>query len=128
MDVQKTHQWLSKNRNRQEILRQLNQPMTVTQLSRKTGIPFRPCLWQMQNLVRKRIIEPLTQESQVTVYWLTDLGKECQPLLYEECAVPSPTHSIPDLNWELYSWVSHRHRAPIVKILAKPMRPVPPDP
>ena len=124
MDIQKIYAWLMSNRIRKEILRKLTQPMTATQLSEKARIPFGRCLWQVHNLVRKGILEPLIQDSHVKVYWLTDLGKNCQRLLYEERSLPAPSHSIPDLNWDFYSWASHRHRAPIVKILTKPMRPV----
>lgn len=115
--------WATDGPQKKVFLR-LRQPVTATQISRKTGISADTCsyvLGMLSTFGLTRCLNPYARRSRL--YWLTRLGKAWQRRLRELDCMPPLAHDCPDLDWTLYGDVCFSHRASVVRTLTHPMQP-----
>lgn len=117
--------WLRKNLNRVEIFTALNQPMTTTQLARKTDVPRTRCSSVLQSLMKYGLIRRLNPSvKNWCLYWLTSEGARIQKLQMMKLGKEPTRYDFPKLqDWGLYAWCCHIHRAAIIRVLTEPMQP-----
>ncbi len=124
MKNSKVYQWIIEDENRRKILMAINQPVTATQLSQRTGIPVDTCSYLVAKSTIKGLLiclNPGVRKSRV--YWLTEFGIRCRKQLHLDSNLLYKEHNLPDINWHLYGWVNFNHRSAIIKILTTPMQP-----
>ena len=115
--------WLGLSEKRKIILANLNQPLTATQVARRTGIGRDSCLHHLWSLTRHRILRCLNKKTRYSrLYWLTSLGKACQNKIHKEAARAPSVHSFPKISWDLYSSVCYRHRSAVVEAMRGQMQ------
>ena len=124
MKNSKVYQWIIEDENRRKILMAINQPVTATQLSQRTGIPVDTCSYLVAKSTIKGLLiclNPGVRKSRV--YWLTEFGIRCRKQLHLDSNLLYKEHNLPDINWHLYGWVNFNHISAIIKILTTPMQP-----
>lgn len=105
-------------------MRQLTQPLTVRQVSRRSQIPFEKCRQVVRRMVRAGYMNCLNASARRSrVYALTASGRTARQTLIREARVSRVTPVPPTINWQLYGWVCFRHRAAILMTLHEPMQP-----
>lgn len=122
--AQRVMRWMKEHRRQLRVLRAFSQPLTVAQVSRRTGIPLKKCTDALSLMKRSRITVCLNPTAPCgRVYWLTDRGVTLQRL----CALASntvpPAHFVPDLDWSIYGEVTSASRSLVIRSLNVPMQP-----
>ena len=105
----------------QKVLLAITQPVTTTQLARKTGIPFEQCnniLIAMQTHGLVQCLNPAATRNHL--FWLANQGKNIQNYLVDGSDL---SHDFPDIDWELYASICFSQRSEVVKTLSFPMQP-----
>ena len=126
MKNDKINQWLKEQRNLQEVLCILKQPLTARQISKKTGIPLDTCSYYIAKFVDWGLLICLNPNARNSrLYWLTDKGHPCH---WKDCHDEDPPYAykepdLPDVDWNLYGWLCFNHRSTVVKTLTYPMQP-----
>jgi len=118
------YQWAQRSKKRKSVLLNLKQPMTASQLSKKTGFDQEQCstiLGQLTLCGFVKCLNPTATRSRL--YWLTPIGILCQKKLINDKTLPDIVKHLPDIDWELYGWICYNHRAAIIKALTEPMQP-----
>ncbi len=107
-----------------EILLQLQQPITATQLSVKTERTVDACNYALTRLAELGFLRCLNPKaSRSRLFWLTHLGNECQTAVLKQRQLHGMQHDVPAVDWKLYGTVCYSHRAAVIKTLDKPMQP-----
>ena len=119
------HLWLQLGERRQTILVSLKQPMTVKQLSVRTGYCNKSCMAALSELKAYNLVYCLNHNSRRSrVYWLSENGKSCQAKLREERTLALFKYDFPRVNWGKYGFVCYSSRCAILKTLTAPMQPI----
>lgn len=119
-----THRWLTQSDRRRTVLRELIQPLTVTQLARRAGLPRDLCSYVLRELTSKRLVQcvnPAARRSRL--YWLTDGGHHSQRKVRSAANLPPLTFDFPAIDWAQYGEMCYRHRAAIIRTLTEPLQP-----
>jgi len=125
MNADEAMHWLLQGKLRQQLLLSLHQPHTIGQLSKKLGVAIGLCTRSMRHLVVYRLVGCMTpQRNRHRLYWLTDIGADCQQELLQHHALPTISHVLPELEYALYAEVCSRYRRALIKSLIYPMKPV----
>lgn len=102
----------------------IKQPLTGKQIGRRTGIPIDTCSYVVAKLVTKGLLTCLNPEARNSrLYWLTDLGIQCQKRLCQDLGLTYEEYHLPGIDWALYGWMCFSHRLIVMKTLAVPMQP-----
>lgn len=124
MQTSNVTKWIREEENRINILRAIHQPMTASQISRRTGIPVNICSHVIGKFTTAGITACLNPKARNSrVYGLTELGIRCRQHLCRNTDQPSKEYDCPSVNWELYGWVCFNHREMVIKTLKEPMQP-----
>ncbi len=124
MEINCAYKKITKKENRKTILMAIDQPMTAKQISKRTGLNSVICCKALKNFVLDGLVvclNPAAHNSRL--YWLTDIGKECQKRLSLKLNLPQKDYDFPEVDWSLYGWTCYNHRAAIIRILTEPMQP-----
>ncbi len=123
MERDDTYKWLIQSERRRDIIRHFDQPVTATQIARRTGISLDRVLHLLWALTLYRILYCLNTDTRHNrLYWLTELGKACQRRLRETLALKPLAHRFPNIPWDLYSSVCYRHRTAVIEAMREPMQ------
>ncbi len=118
-----TYNWLIQSERRKEIIRDLDQPLTATQIARRVGISLDRVLHLLWALTLYRVLYCLNKDTRHNrLYWLTELGKVCQRRLRETLALKPLKYLFPKIPWDLYSSMCYSHRAAVIKAIREPMQ------
>lgn len=99
-------------------------PLTVRQISRRTGLEFDPCRHAVRALVQDGLLRCLNVEARRSrLYWLTTQGQTVRGELTRSDEHGFPQQVMPSISWELYGWLCYRHRAAIIAALSTPLQP-----
>jgi len=108
----------------QKILAHLNQPLTASQISRKTDLPRDVCRDVLRKLAKRDWVRCLNTDARRSrLYWLTPPGQADQRRLFLETGKQQPECHFPSIDWSLYGWVCFSHRSVIIKTLTEPLQP-----
>ena len=122
MESENVFEWITEKGNRKAVLSSIGQPLTAKQVSKKTGILPACCSKVLANLAAKGVMVCLNPKARNSrLYWLTELGSECQKRLRP--GLPEREYNLPDVDWELYGWVCYCHREAVIKTMTRPMQP-----
>lgn len=118
------HKWIKKEGNRRKILMTIAQPLTGKQIGRRTGIPMDTCSYVVGKLVTRGLLTCLNPKARNSrLYWLTDLGRQCYKLLYQDSGLTCEEYDLPRIDWALYGSICFSHRSIVMRMLTKPMQP-----
>ena len=124
MNLSKTYPWILASPRRKLILLNFSQPLTARQLSKRTELSLDACSYVLWEFTIKALTTCLNEAAQRSrVYWLTRLGLAARRRLFREHDKVMPVPFVPDVDWDLYGFVCHRHRTAIIKALTFPMQP-----
>lgn len=124
MGHQKSYEWITQGKRRQDVLIALKQPMTAKQLGKVSGYALDCVSVVLDELRSNGIVECLNDASQRSrVFGLTGSGKCIRKRLCEESGRPSDTWFVSEMDWDLYGWVCFSHRSAVLKALREPMQP-----
>jgi len=124
MELCEAYYWLKLGERRQNLLAVIHQPMTATQLARNLEMNRDCCsdvLWELSVYQLVECLNPNARRSRL--YWLTELGKECQGRLRASLRKESLKYDFPSADWDLYGWCCFSHRSAIIKALEEPLQP-----
>jgi predicted transcriptional regulator len=117
--------WLLQGIRRQSILLSMNQPLTISQLSRRTGIGFWICDRLVGQLARRGLLMCITEHrNKNRVFWLTLLGRACLRELEKRHEIEEAKFFFPDIDYRKYSSVCYSQRGPLLRGLKTPEQPV----
>jgi len=123
MEFKYIFDWFIQSERRKEILVDFNQPLTATQIVRRTGIALDACLHVLWVLSLYNIVYCLNKDTKYNrVYWLTELGKRCQKKLREDGSLRPLVHNFPSISWNLFGSVCYSHRSTVIKTMHEPMQ------
>ncbi|MCK6465308.1 MAG: hypothetical protein L6Q93_10790 [Phycisphaerae bacterium] len=93
-------------------------------MSKRTGLSLDACSYVFWEFTLKKLATCLNDAAQRNrVYWLSRLGLVCRRRYFRDQEKEVPAPFVPDVDWDLYGQVCHRHRSAIIKALAYPMQP-----
>ena len=102
----------------------LKQPMTALQLSKHTGLSLDCCSYVLDEMSFHKLVKCMNKWSRRSrLYWLTNLGKECQRQLLKDDGKPKIACDFPKVDWEVYGWVCYTHRAAVIRALTEALQP-----
>lgn len=108
---------------RQQLLLSLHQPHTIGQLSKKLDVPLDLCKKGMHFLRAYQLVTCLTPyRTRHRMYWLTQLGADCQEGLLQHHNLEKITHAFPELDYAAYAALAAPSRGAMVASLTFPMR------
>lgn len=117
--------WILMSVRRRDVLLAFGQPLTVRQVSLRTGRTLKSCgqvLSAMKSHGLAKVLNPEAARSRV--YWLTRDGVRCQDELRKRQDKPPLRHFYPrGVDWSLYGWVCFSHREAVVKALEGALQP-----
>ncbi len=123
MERDDTYNWLIQSERRKEIIRDFGQPLTATQIARRTGTSLDRVLHLLWTLTLYRVLYCLNRDTRHNrLYWLTELGKTCQRKLREALALQPLNQRFPRIPWDLYSSVCYSHRSAVIQAMRAPMQ------
>ena len=123
MKSDSAYNWLVQSEKRKTILGGFNQPLTASQVARRTGINLDSSLHLLWGLRLHGVIHCLNKDtSHNRLYWLTALGKACQERLRN--GLKPITHRFPKIPWDVYSSICYSHRSATIRAMHKPMQAV----
>ena len=124
MKTKKAYQWLNRGKRRPMVLAVLSQPLTPTQIARRTNTRVVSCIQTLQALNKHQMVYCSNPCAVVgRLYWLTDLGKICRNRLLKDNGQPRSKHLIPRIDYSLYGRLCFRQRAVVLKLLNEPIQP-----
>ncbi|MCG3132744.1 MAG: hypothetical protein FLDDKLPJ_03610 [Phycisphaerae bacterium] len=124
MNLSKVYPWILKSPRRKLVLLNFSQPLTANQMSKRTGLSLDACSYVFWEFTLKKLSTCLNNAAQRNrVYWLSRLGLVCRRRSFRDQEKEMPTPFVPDVDWDLYGQVCHRHRSAIIKALREPMQP-----
>ena len=124
MRINKIYGWLIQSERRKQVLLRFQQPLTAKQLSHREHLTLDMCSYHLCQLATHKLVMCLNQRARRSrVYWLTRTGQACQHRLRAERQMPRLQYGFPDVDWNLYGWVCHRHRAAIITSLVGALQP-----
>lgn len=124
MNLSKVYPWILKSPRRKLVLLNFSQPLTANQMSKRTGLSLDACSYVFWEFTLKKLAACLNNAAQRNrVYWLSRLGLACRRRSFRDQEKEVPAPFVPDVDWDLYGQVCHRHRSAIIKALAYPMQP-----
>ena len=123
MRIDQACYWIEQSSRRRRTIGSFFQPLTATQVARRTGINRDSCLHHLWSLTQRKILRCLNPDTCFNrLYTMTDLGKayrrrvdglrRSEPLTYHE----------PEIPWDLYSSVCYRHRSAVLESMRRPMQ------
>jgi len=122
MQTSSIHTWIESEKTRRSVLLAITQPLTVRQVSTRTGIDLDTCSYILGKLAARGLVACLNREARSSrVYWTTALGRQCQRRYRPD--ISGTLQELPPLDWALYGWLCFRHRSAIMRILTEPMQP-----
>ena len=102
----------------------IKQPLTGRQIGTRAVIPIDSCSYVVAKLVTRGLLTCLNPEARNSrLYWLTDLGRQCQKRLHRDLALAYEEYDLPSIDWSLYGWICFSHRSIVMKTLTAPMQP-----
>ncbi len=124
MELVDACRWLEQSDRRGLILDQITQPLTATQLSRRTqidrdGVSHVLTLFGVHRLTR--CLNASARENRL--FWLTASGAACQDERRRAVEQSPRPRFFPSIDWTLYGAVCYRHRSAVVKALIEPLQP-----
>ena len=123
MEFAQAYYWLEQSEKRKLILANLNQPLTATQVARRTGIGRDSSLHHLWSLTLRRILRCLNRDTRHSrLYWLSGLGQACQRRMRKDAGQNSLVHRYPKIPWDLYSSVCYRHRSAVIESMRGQMQ------
>lgn len=124
MNLSKVYPWILKSPRRKLVLLNFSQPLTANQMSKRTGLSLDACSYVFWEFTLKKLATCLNNAAQRNrVYWLSRLGLACRRRSFRDQEKEMPAPFVPDVDWDLYGQVCHRHRSAIIKALREPMQP-----
>lgn len=118
-----TCRWVSDNEKRRLIVTLLKQPSTVRQLGRQFGSSLDVTSAVLLQLTQKQVVYCMNPQARRSrLYWLTNLGLQCQRQLRKKQGLAPLDRTLPDLDWPSYGWLCYSHRASIVKAMKQPLQ------
>lgn len=124
MNLSRIYPWIVKSPRRIQVLANFSQPLTARQMSKRTDLTLDACSYVLWEFTIKALTTCLNEAAQRSrVYWLTPWGLSCRRRLFREHGKVMPDPFVPDVDWDLYGFVCHRHRTAIIKALTFPMQP-----
>ena len=91
----------------------MSQPLTVTQIAKRTGLGRDTCSVVLAELTKRNMLTCLNPSAQKgRLYWVTQLGTTHWNRL---AGTEANLVNIPLLDWEAYGFVCFPHRAALVK-------------
>jgi len=124
MKFEEIKNWLRQGERRRQVIIKLKQPMTALQLSKHTGMPLDCCSYVLNELSLYKLLKCMNPQSKRSrLYWLTNMGRQCQKELLKENDLPGIAYDFPNVDWELYGWICYSHRAAIIRALTEPLQP-----
>jgi len=124
MQVQDALYWLSRSHARVQIVSTFKQPATAKQLSRVVRLTNDACSDALLDMAAHGLVSCLnSRATKSRIYWLTRFGARCQRELRIAFNLPSLSHDLPCVDWDLYGWVCFSHRSAIIRILKEPLQP-----
>ena len=125
MATSEAQSWLLQGTQRQSVLLSMNQPLTISQLSRRTGIGFWKCDRIVGQLARRGLLMCITEHrNKNRVYWLTLLGRSCLRELESNHDLEREDFFFPDVDYRKYSSVCFSQRGPLLRGINAPEQPV----
>lgn len=116
--------WLQRGIRRQRLLLSMNQPLTASQLVKKTGIGFWTCRRLIGEMARMGMLMCMTEHrNKNRVFWLTLLGRECFRRLEIKNVGRKTTFFYPDVDYRKYSMVCFSHRGHLIRGFDGPCQP-----
>ena len=123
MTFDHAYHWLIQSERRRKALLGFDQPLTATQLARRTGIPLDACLYLLWSMTIYGLLTCLNPDTRSPrLYSLTTLGRVCQRRLRRRTGRRPLTYHLPAVSWDLYSSVCYRHRTAVLRALQGPMQ------
>ncbi len=110
--------------NTRKILSAFAQPLTATQLSKKTSIPVGTVQQAILKLSMTGLvlcINPSQRNSRV--YRLTKHGIQVRNKVCQNISQTFKEYNQPSIDWNLYGCLCFNHRTAVIKILTEPMQP-----
>lgn len=122
--AQRVMRWMKEHRRQLRVLRMFSQPLTVAQVSQRTGIPLKKCTDALALMNRAGVTVCLNPAASCgRVYWLTDRGATLQRLCALASKASPPAHFVPNLDWSVYGEVTSASRSLVIKSLNEPIQP-----
>ena len=107
-----------------DTLLAMSQPLTATQLARKTNKPRDRCSFLLRSFTSLGLTRCINQSMlRSRLFWPTKLGRVCQTTLVIRYQRSPIEYDLPMIDWNLYSQVTYSHRAAVIKHLSYPMQP-----
>ena len=125
MELEEVYEYLIQSERRKEVVIQITQPLTVKQLTKLTGFSLDVCsyvLWELDTYELVECLNPAARRSRL--YWLTDLGVDCQKKLRKQLGMQVREHDFPQVPWAIYGWVCFGQRSAVLKAIREPMQPI----
>ncbi len=122
MQTSSIHTWIESEQTRRAVLLAITQPLTVRQISARTGIDLDTCSYVLGKFTARKLATCLNRDARSSrVYWTTALGRQCQ----RRCqpGFSKKLQGFPPVDWAIYGWLCFRHRSAIMRILTEPMQP-----
>ncbi len=106
------------------LLASMHQPLTALQSSRRQATNLDRSRYLFYVLLTRHLIACLNPHAHKSrLYWLTVLGTRCQRRVRSEDQLPRLVHDFPQVDWELYGWLCHRHRSAVIREAHEPLQP-----
>lgn len=116
--IEKGFEWIQQKPERMIVLKSFLQPMTITQIVKKSNLTLDTCRYVIWELATRGIVEcltPLTKRNHI--YWLTKAGRLCRE------KISMPIELTIECNWDLYSWACFSQRSIVIQAITKPLHP-----
>lgn len=124
MEGSATLTWLCRGRRRRENFRSLTQPLTASQLGRRTKLTLKACSSALKELRDRELVICLTPSvPRARLFWLTRQGKTLHMHLARTLGQNPIQLKFPEVDWLAYSKVCHRHRTAVISTLERAMHP-----
>lgn len=121
---QSAAEWILQSPSRATVLAALTQPLTATQLSRRTDIDRNRCAKILNRTLLLQLTRCLNGKARRSrVLWVTRSGKECRDWIRALLGLSEAPPLQRNVDWRLYGWLCFTHRSAVVTALDRPMRP-----
>lgn len=104
-----------KSKRQRQILSEANQPMTVSQIARKSALSLNWSSDCLRNLRDRKLFRCFNSDAGMgRIYWLTRRGRRAQETLYSKKGLRTPKRFCPAVDWNLYGRVCSSHRSAVI--------------
>ncbi len=115
---------LSPDVGREDLLRELTQPLTTAQLAKRLSIDRERCSHLIRTLAEQGHISCLNAlAARSRLYWHEGSAMSHPPVKNQESptsAAALPHDLIEHVDWELYGWLCFSHRSAVLRALDEP--------